>query len=461
MQDAVSFIAPWRLANESPNAPVLLAFSGGVDSSVLLHLLWKDAREHGYSLLLAHVNHGIRGEEALRDRAFCQRMAEKYGLEICFADLDIPALAKESGRSLEEEAREARYAFFKALMTERRIPLLATAHHADDNLETLLFRLARGSSSRGLCGILPTRDFYGVGVLTRPLLQATREEILRYAEENQLQYVTDSTNATLSCSRNKLRHQVIPVLEELFEHPQHRATALCEQMRLDEDYWSGYIRHLLERWEDTGCLIPVLNGLHPAESGRVLTEYVKKHTGFTPEYRHLQALRSMAKACRNGAQCSLAGDWVATVEQGSLRLIPAARMTGSAFSIPFSKEEIRLPDSGIVIRVEKLDKNTKVHNLSTALHMILKPDSVIINDGLLWRSRKEGDTLVMGGMTRKLRKLYNQKKIPLRLREQIPLLCDGEGIVWAPFVGARDGVQAAETGLLITVEIPEELVGTC
>ena len=461
MQREIPFIAPWRLSGMPKETPVLLAFSGGADSSVLLHLLWKDAQREGYSLLLAHVNHGIRGEEALRDREFCRGMAERYGLEICFADLDIPALAKASGRSLEEEAREARYAFFKTLMTQRKIPLLATAHHADDNLETLLFRLARGTTSRGLCGILPTRDFYGVGSLVRPLLQATRDEILAYAAQNQLEYVTDSTNNALSCSRNQLRHRVIPVLEELFEHPQHRATALCEQMRLDDDYWSGYIRHLLERWEDTGCLILVLNGHHPAESSRILAEYVKKYTGFTPEYRHLQALLSMVKVGRNGAQCSLAGDWVATIEQGSLRLIPAARMTGCAFSIPFSKEEIRLPDSGIVIRVEKIGENTKIHNLSTALHMILDADSAIINDGLLWRSRKEGDTLVMGGMTRKLRKLYNQKKIPWRLREQMPLLCDGEGIVWAPFVGVRDGVQTAETGLLITVELPEALAPMC
>ena len=275
MQREISFVAPWQLANMPRSTPVLLAFSGGADSSVLLHLLCQDAKKEGYPLLLAHVNHGIRGEEALRDRAFCQRMAERYGLEICFADLDIPALAKANGRSLEEEAREARYRFFKTLMKERSIPLLATAHHADDNLETLLFRLARGTSPKGLCGILPIRDFYGVGRLTRPLLQATRAEILDYVTQNSLEYVTDSTNAQLSCSRNKLRHQVVPVLEELFDHPQHRATALCEQMRLDDDYWSGYIRHLLERWEDTGCLILVLNGLHPAESSRVLSEYVK------------------------------------------------------------------------------------------------------------------------------------------------------------------------------------------
>ena len=199
-------------------------------------------------------------------------------------------------------------------------------------------------------------------------------------------------------------------------------------------------------------MISMLNGFHSAERSRVLSAYVEKHTGISPEYRHLQALLSMTRVGRNSAQCSLAGNWVASIEQGRLRLIPAARMTGDAFSLPFCYGETRLPDSGIVIRVEKMDENTKIHNLSTALHIILSADSAIINDGLFWRSRKEGDTLVMGGMTRKLRKLYNQNKIPWRLREQLPLLCDGEGIVWAPFVGTRDGVPVAQNGVLISVE---------
>lgn len=435
------------------STPVLLAYSGGADSSVLLHLLWEDSQKEGYPLILAHVNHGIRGAEALRDREFCQRTAEKYGLEICFADLDIPALAKASGRSLEEEARVARYDFFKDLMKERAIPLLATAHHADDNLETLLFRLARGTTSKGLCGILPVRVLEGSGgTLTRPLLQVTRAEILQYAEEHHLEYVTDSTNEALCCSRNKLRHQVVPVLEELFSEPQHRVAALCEEMRQDEAFWFTHTQRLMSRWEERGCFISMLNEFHSAERSRVLSAYVKKHTGISPEQCHLQALLSMTATGRNGARCSLAGDWVAAIERDALRLLPADKMLGTSFSLPFSYGALRLPDSEITIRVKKTDKNTKIHNLSTASSITLNDDPGI-SAGLYWRSRREGDVLVMGGMTRKLRKLYNQKKIPLRLREQMPLLCDEKGILWAPFVGARDGVSDGETGILILVDI--------
>ena len=453
MQEYFPFVSPHRLAGMPKESPVLLAFSGGVDSSVLLRLLWEDSQKEGYPLILAHVNHGIRGAEALRDRDFCERTAKGYGLEICFADLDIPALAKASGRSLEEEAREARYAFFKQLMKERSVSLLATAHHADDNLETILFRLARGTTSRGLCGILPVRVFEDVGALTRPLLQATRAEILQYAEKNHLEYVTDSTNAQLSCSRNKLRHQVVPVLEELFSKPQHRAAALCEEMRQDEEYWRVHTQRLTARWEEKGCLASMLNGFHPAERSRVLSAYVKQHTGISPEYRHLQGLLSMVEAGHNQAKTSLAGDFTAVIEKGCLRIIPNASMTGEVFSTPLAYGETRLPGSGIAVVIKNLQRDTPVKSSSAVSQIVLDGDfEDLASKGLYWRNRREGDVLVRGGMTRKLRKLYNQKKIPLRLREQMPLLCDEKGILWAPFIGARDGVLESDGGVLISVE---------
>ena len=205
---------PQALAGLDKTTPVLLAFSGGADSRALLHFLATRANEDGFPLTLAHVNHGIRGEEALRDRGFCQAVAETYGLELCILDADIPSLAKEHGRGLEEEARVVRYEYFERLMRERRIPLLATAHHADDNLETVLFHLCRGTGLSGLCGIAPTRDL-AYGILTRPLLQVSRREILAYCHNNNLEYVTDSTNSDTAYARNRIRGEVIPILSDL------------------------------------------------------------------------------------------------------------------------------------------------------------------------------------------------------------------------------------------------------
>lgn len=139
-----------------------------------------------------HVNHGIRGEEAIRDREFCRGFCRDRGIPFFCLDADVPAM-RQQGESLETAARRVRYGYFAAVMGEQDYPLLAVAHNADDNLETVLFRICRGTGLRGLCGIPPVRAF-GSGYLVRPLLGVSREEILRYLGERELSYVTDSTN---------------------------------------------------------------------------------------------------------------------------------------------------------------------------------------------------------------------------------------------------------------------------
>lgn len=452
MRSTISYTPPWQLAGLPRKSAVLLAFSGGADSRALLHLLHQSAKEDGFELILAHVNHGIRGAEALRDRAFCVAVAKGLGLEICVLDADVPALAAANGRSLEEEAREVRYAFLARLMEERSIPLLATAHHADDNLETVLFRLARGTTARGLCGIAPARPFSS-GMLTRPLLKATRREILELCHEQSLSYVTDSTNAELTCSRNRLRHEVIPVMEALFENPQERVTEACERLREDDALLSAMAEELLQREKRDGSLsVSALRLAHPAIRRRALAIYLSTAVSQGVEQHHLNAVLELMEQNRNGGMVILPGELVATVEAGSLRVLPRTLTEDcEPFELPFLYGETVLRTSGVTILVENLEKNTNVHNLSTAASTILKLSSAIIERSLYWRSRREGDTIRLGGMTRRLRKLYNQKQIPSRLRERLPLLCDAEGVVWAPFVGARDGAEDQHANLCIRV----------
>ena len=132
---------------------ILVAFSGGADSSLLLYALHDLCKENDFSLFAAHVNHGIRGDEAIRDRDFCVGVCKKMGIEIFVLDADVPSIARETGKSIESAARDVRYDFFADVMAKNDIDILATAHNADDNLETLIFRLARGTGLRGLCGI--------------------------------------------------------------------------------------------------------------------------------------------------------------------------------------------------------------------------------------------------------------------------------------------------------------------
>ena len=436
--------SPSTLSGLPSNASVLLALSGGADSRALLDMLAKCADVDGFSLTLAHVNHSIRGETALRDRAFCQRLADAYGLEIVFLDADVPALAKEHGRGLEEEAREVRYAFFARLMEERSIPLLATAHHADDLLETVLFRLSRGTGPAGLCGIAPSRRFAN-GFLTRPLLRVTREEILDYCRVNKLEFVVDETNTDTAYARNRIRSEVVPILESLFPTPQKRVLSLTEDLREDEALLTELCEECLDRARTPmGLSVEVLCQAPTPICRRVLMRWVEAQTGSAPERVHLAALMRLIVGETPRARVALPNGVSAVAEMGYLRALSSCETVGE-ICMPFCDGVTDFPTLGVSICVQKGDGNdalTKINNLSTVLHINLNKNSAIIKKECFWRTYREGDVILQHGMHKKLRRLYREAGVPPRLRNRIPLLCDAEGILWAPFSNAlRDGAS--------------------
>lgn len=447
------FKSPWKLANLAPKTPILLALSGGADSRALLQLLVEEREKNAFPLYLAHVNHGIRGKEADRDQQFCEELAERYGLPIFVKTVDVPRLAKETGTGLEETAREVRYAWFSELMHEHRIPILVTAHHADDNLETFLFRLFRGSGTRGLCGIVPTRSF-GEGTLVRPLLTCTRREILAFCEDMGLEYVTDSTNADTVYTRNRLRADVVPILEELFEAPQKKAADAMVSMAEDEACLSqlAYTAYREAFCED-GLSCERLQILPTALCKRVLIRWAETYTGRLPERVHVEAMRALLDGNGENAEVALPADHLAVCECGRLRILRKQRAVIPMDEIPFCEGETLFLEDRVRITVKKSGENTNVHNLSTQSYIILKLHSAIINNSLYWRTLREGDRLFRGGMHKKLRKLYSEAKIPPHRRDQMPVLCDGEGILWAPFIGPRDGMEAGDTACLVGVEL--------
>lgn len=449
---------PQALAGMPGNTPVLLALSGGADSRALLHLLVAQRRECDFPLLLAHVDHGIRGSEAARDREFCRDLARHYGLELRVLEADVPALAEEHGRGLEEEAREVRYAFFAELMEECNIPLLATAHHGDDHLETVLFHLSRGSGLKGLCGIAPLRPF-GKGFLTRPLLGFSRGEILAYCEEQGLEFVTDSTNGDLTYARNRIRTEVIPVMEELFSHPQERVWQMSCGLREDEDYLEGVAAECAKPYTDaTRMPVSEASQWHPAIRKRVWMRWIPKHTGFEIGARALEQLNRAVEENSTDARVALCGGFVATVDRQWIRLLAEEPAQTQDFRHPFLWEGgIEIPTAGLRIDTVGGITEEKIHNSDTTTRINLHLFSDIMDKDLYWRSRSPGDVILMGGMHRKVRKLYNAKAVPPRLRERLPMLCDGEGILWAPYLGWRDGARPqGENGYTVTLLLEEE-----
>lgn len=189
---------------------VLCAVSGGADSMCLLHWLRRHAGTLGISVAAAHFEHGIRGEESLRDMRFVEETCAAMGVPLFIGQGNVPEAAAERSLGLEETARELRYEFLEAVARENGFTRIATAHNADDNAETVIFNLARGSGAAGLCGIPPVR-----GIIVRPLLETTRSEIERYLEENGIAHIEDSSNRSQEYSRNKIRLRIMPVLREI------------------------------------------------------------------------------------------------------------------------------------------------------------------------------------------------------------------------------------------------------
>ncbi len=197
---------------------VILAVSGGPDSAAMLDFFAKQARKRRLTLLVAHLNHKIRGKEADKDEAFVKELGRFYGLETIAASTDVPALAKKLKTSVENAARRARYDFLTRLALKRKFRLIATAHHADDHAETFLLNLLRGTEPKGLLGIPVRRILHGRGAagisVIRPLLQVTRTEIMEYMKANALAHRRDESNEDEQYRRNWIRKTLIPLIEK-------------------------------------------------------------------------------------------------------------------------------------------------------------------------------------------------------------------------------------------------------
>ena len=247
-------------------ARVLCAVSGGADSMCLLHLLKSLELARGIRVFAAHFEHGLRGEESLRDMAFVEDWCREQDIP-CLAERgDTRALAAAEHLGLEEAARRLRYAFLERAAEHFGCDRIATAHTADDNAETVLFNLIRGSGSRGLAGIPPRR-----GTIVRPLLGTSRAQIEAYLEEHGVPHVEDSSNESLDFSRNRLRRQVLPLLREMNPGLNDTLGRTAALLRQDEDFLCGLAAEWVKTNFDGESLpLPALRALPPAVASRAV-----------------------------------------------------------------------------------------------------------------------------------------------------------------------------------------------
>lgn len=444
-KQSLKFTEPHLLSGYPKEETVLVALSGGADSTALLHRLCEYRNETGCKLLAAHVNHGIRGAEygfeADRDEEFCRNLCASLDVELCVEHIDIPALAKESGKSLETEARDQRYAFLARLMKERNIKVLATAHNADDDLETQLFNFSRGCGIEGLSGIPEARGFDAPdgGIVIRPLLKAQKSEIIKYCLDNGVQFVTDSTNLEDDCTRNILRHRIIPELEALFPSLHRAAERLKTSSSEDSDFILTEAKSYLES-ENGRINAEKLSALHPSLAKRVLMLSFAEISQATLESVHLDALLSLAKSKKNGAKLSLPDRKQATVTDGFLSF---GNETKKGESSPLQYGQ-KLQFGFNVIEntpfaVELCPEAEKMTDIHVGYTLYSTATLNIENTTELYaKNRSSGETILDGGINKKIKKLMCDRHVPLPDRDLLPIIRLGEEILYLPLCAVTD-----------------------
>lgn len=411
---------------------VLIGVSGGADSVCLLHALNTLKKELGITIAAAHLNHGIRGEEADRDAAFVKELCHRFKVPCLYKREDIPAFAKEFGVSEETAGRLRRYQFFRDVCTEEKFNKIATAHNRNDQAETVLMRILRGCGIDGLSGIRYLRED---GVV-RPLLDVERSQIEGYCKENQLDYCTDSTNQDEMYTRNRIRHRLLPMIQEEFNPNIVTALAtMAENMAEDSDFISGYASRLYERINSPAPAkkpvvldIETLSMVQESIRNRLILLAAKDAMGkdYRLERDHLEMVNGLLLK-ETGTSFNLPGGLVVAVRYGWLAFETQGENKSFADEIHYEVE------IGRTYEVGELSISLELKEMPVTLQkgeMVLDYDKVE-HLPLTIRTRRRGDRIAVfrDGHERKLKDFLIDAKIPVTKRGQIPLLCSENKVI--------------------------------
>ncbi len=425
-----------------PGARVGVAVSGGADSVFLLHALQELAPRSSLRLSVVHVDHAIRGAESRADAAFVQDLAARLHLNFLLHWADVPAIDD----NLEQAARRVRQAFFAGLLSTGSVDRIATGHTRSDQAETVLYRILRGSGLAGLSGILPVTQEH----IVRPLLALDRAEIECWLRKRNIPWREDETNRDQSYARNRLRHEVLPLLRQAFNPQLDKTLADMATLAQDEErYWAAQLDQqalpgpqILATSDLTGC--PV------ALARRLVRQAVRLAKGDLRQidFAHIERILAMARSQAGHDRIQLPGlDVLRSFEW--IRLSPAASSPPVGFDFSFSVQPpgtIELPDHSARITLQILEKPGCPQACGTVVNELdwsrfTSRDGA--PSGLEVRNWRPGDQYQQVGQSRKqkIKKLFQEARVPLWERRNWPIVTYNGTIVWARRFGA-----AAEFG---------------
>lgn len=418
---------------------ILCAVSGGADSMCLLHYMAENAAKLGITVMAAHFDHRLRGEESDRDRKFVADMCRKMGVECAVGAFSVAAFADENGLGIEEAARIKRYEFLEKTAAQFSCTRVATAHNRDDNAETVLINLARGSGAKGLCGIPPVR-----GIFIRPLLDTSREQIESYVKENGVPYVTDSSNLSDDYTRNVLRHKVMPVLREV--NPEFTAAVLrtSEILREDEKYFNEQAECFInEHFKDKALPVSELLKLPAPVRSRVFRLICGK--GLTSLQED-----SLNKLCTSEGLCHAdIRSMRVTKDRGMLYF--GAERRKICDTVLCVGEELKIGGTELTAKAEILGKTGEVFKSLNKLCF----NYAAICGTISLTSRRDGDKIRLAGRncTKSLKELFRDADMPQTVRDKTPVIRDEKGIIgiYGFGVAERCKVTPGDTVLCISL----------
>ncbi|MEE1076398.1 MAG: tRNA lysidine(34) synthetase TilS [Acutalibacteraceae bacterium] len=422
---------------------IVVGVSGGADSMCLLHFLASIRNQLKLNLIVAHINHNLRGEEALRDQKFVENTCNNLNVECRVLNADINKISANTGESSEECGRRIRYEFFNEL--SGNTGKIATAHTLSDNTETILFNIIRGTGLKGIIGIPRTRNN-----IIRPIIDITRQQVEEYCSENNIEYVTDSTNLTNDYSRNKIRNTVIPVLKDINPSLEQTILRLSSIAKENLTAVTSLAQDLLDKSvTKNGYSCSILSTADKTILKQAIILLLQGLDCKSYEEKHINLIYDIVVAKQGAVQ--LPNSYTAIASQGILRVhkniskhkeVNCAKNQSELFkektSFVINNKKIKVE----IIPKQEFDEILKVHNLLVKNSL----DYDIISFDTLIRTRLPKDVFKQQGrgVTKTLKKLFIEAKVPAEIRDTLPVIAEKNKILWACGFGVSE--ECAVTG---------------